>query len=284
MTLKLQALTDALDKGGNLNCDREFTERVQRRLSEATGHPDDPTVRYRASSIGKPWVVQTLDRWYGGKRQYTVAQCMTMLQGMLSQEYIAEMLHLMDYEFEQEVTLKYKTVMGHADIVVHNGGEIHVLECKSMGTHLVNPFANNPNDDYGYLSQLSFYWRCIADAYPTKKVTASFVLYDRGNSRIKCVPLTETAMNRKFERIQLAVDILSKIEPYDIDTLLREVVIPPTVDGKIMGGIARTRWARILYAPHETGTGVVHKLRDPDDIAQLLRNLPQERQDMEELL
>ncbi|ABI33169.1 PfWMP4_25 [Phormidium phage Pf-WMP4] len=283
MTLKLQALTDALEKSGALQCDREFSKRVQARLAQAAGHPDDPTVKYRASSIGKPWITQTLDKWYGGAKIFTVSQTMTMLQGMLSQEYIAELLNLMDYKFSQEVTVKYKTVMGHADIIVEDDSEIIVLECKSMAPHLINPFIASPSDDYGYLSQLSFYWWCAAQANPSKKASAAFVLYDRGNSRIKTVSITPSAMQRKVERIQTAVDILSRIEPYDVDTLLREVVIPPTVDGKIMGGIARTRWARLLYAPIETGDGVVYRVQDLDVIAQQLKNMPQHRRDDEEV-
>lgn len=263
----------------NLECDREFMSRVQRRLAQATGHPDVPGTLYRASSIGKPWITQTLDKWYGGKRRFTTAQCMTMLNGMLSQEVIAELLHLMSYRFEQEMTVEYLTVTGHADIIVEHDDVITVLECKSMAPHLVAPFANNPSDQYGYLSQLAFYWWRVKTANPTKTVGAAFVLYDRGNSKIRTVPLTESAMLRKVERIQMAVDILSRIEPYDVDTLLREVVIPPPVGGQLPAEMSRSRWAKTLYTLTETSDGAYYRVQDLDVIARQLKALPLQRAD-----
>lgn len=279
LNMKTEALLANLEGAMNLECHRDFMARVQRRVAEATGHPDVPGTRYRASSIGKAWIAQTLDKWYGGKRRFTTAQCVTMLNGIVAQEVVAELLNLMEYRFKQEATVQYRDVTGHADIIVEHDNVLTVLECKSMAPHLISPFANNPSDTYGYLSQLSFYWWRVREANPGKTVGAAFTLFDRGSSKIRTVPLTESAMMRKVERIQMAVDILSDIEPYDVDALLREVGIPPTIGGDIPPDMSRSRWSRILYAPIETPSGCVYRVQDIDVIARQLKALPLERAD-----
>lgn len=274
---KLQMLEEVFKTASSLPCGAEFTDRVlERVLNNRGGHPDVEGTMYRASSIGKPWILQVLDRWYGGARTYTAGQCMNMLNGVVAQEYVAELLSLCKFGFEQEVMVKHLAVTGHLDLLVKVGGELLVLECKSMAPHMVSGFAANPNDDYGYLSQLSFYVGCVRRMYPTMKVGGAFVLFNRGTGDLRLVPITDSAIDRKVERINQALEVLMEIEPYDVDKLIEQVSIPPTVDGKIPSSMSRSRWSKVFYRGVESGGYV---LQPEDVIVRQLKQLPLQRAD-----
>lgn len=278
-SMQMDALAYTLEEATKMECPPTFIDRVKQRVVNAPQHPDVPGTLYRASSIGKPWIVQVLDRWYGGARRYTVANCITMLNGSIMQELIAEILTLAQYNIEQEVTVSHNAVTGHADIVVTLQDTVIVLECKSMAPHVIAGFANNPSDDYGYMSQLSFYWKRVSEMYPDKKVEAAFALFDRGASKIRVVPIIESAMERKVHRIDVATEILGGIADYDVDKLLANVVIPPTVSGKIPTSMSISKWAKVLYKGIDTADGARYEVQDLDAIARQLKQLPLSRAD-----
>ena len=124
-------------------------------------HPHNREVCYRASSIGKPWIIQVLNSWYPIPPAFPIGTCMKMMDGVFCQAWAEAILTTAQLPFttEEEHTLEVPPtkVVGHSDIVVSRGGEIVVLECKSMASHLIAKFAKDPHDDYGYVSQLSFY-------------------------------------------------------------------------------------------------------------------------------
>lgn len=277
--LKLQALGYFIEQSTTHQCPSNFFDRVLKRAVEAPRHGDIPGIKYRASSIGKPWIIQVLDRWYGGSRHYTVANCLNMGNGSIAQEILAELLDLGDYAFSQEQSVKFYDVGGHYDFVVTlKGDTLVVLECKSMASHNIASFANNPNDDFGYMSQLSLYWQCVMSDNPDKQVLAAFVLFDRSISKFRMVPITTQAMSRKIERIGSALKPLSEIEDYDVDALLNLVEVPAPVNGNVPGSMTWSRWKKVLY--ESTGEDRErYRIAPTESIARQLKMLPMERAD-----
>lgn len=277
-SLYYETISYLLEQAPSLECDEGFLDRVMHRVNNAPQHEDVPGTRFRASSIGKPWVVQLLDKWYGKRRRYTIAAMMNMGNGKFTQELLAEILSLSKVGFKQEVGVRMYRVTGHVDFVLERGDEVLVIECKSMASHLVSSFCNSPNDSYGYLSQLSFYWACVKQMYPTKNVSAMFAVFDRSMSKFRCVQISPMALEKCVARIESSVGRLAAIKDYDVDALaeLLPLMIPPAMGGKIPDSVARSRWASMLY----THTADGYEVAPIESIVLQLKSIPQERGDL----
>lgn len=279
MSLTLEALAHILETVGELPCSTAFLDNVSRRVVEAEKHADDHTVKYRASSIGKPWLTQVLDKWYGGKRQFYVKNCLAMLSGILAEQALIEILTLCDYGFEEQGQVDIGLVRGHYDMVLTVKGVKIVLECKSMASHVIAGFAASPNDDYGYLSQLAFYWEATRRAYPDYEVEGAFVLFDRSANKFRLVEIARFALEAKVRRFVGAIDKVSALADYDVDGLLALGAIPPTVNGKLPSSMQWSRWAKVFYRCNDSG---VWSVQDEKAIALQLKQLPLERSDRDE--
>jgi hypothetical protein len=272
-------LEDYLADVTNVAIDEGFMARVQGRINLAPDHSDRPEVMFRASKIGRPWVLQTLERWYGGKKQLHVKSCLAMMLGNVAQEAIAELVEMANFgTVTQELELKHMGVCGHADLVIERGGEVLVCEIKTMAPHLITPFRNAPSDDYGYVSQLSFYIDCLRRLHPTKKVEGCFILYDAANKKFYVVGLTEMAISSRVERYHQMVPLLTRLTPYDVEGLLAISHVPPTVNGKLPNSVKFTRWAEFLYVQDALGK---YSVRSNADISLRLLELKNRRADGE---
>ena len=145
-------------------------ERTVGKSLERITTPHSREVCYRASSIGKPWVTQVLDRWagtglYSDTEMRPIGSQMVMTDGVIAQAWVETTFDVCKIEYEAEAVLSRKVgdieIIGHSDIVARKGSQIAVLECKSMAPHLISEFSKLPNDDFGYLSQLAFYTDCV---------------------------------------------------------------------------------------------------------------------------
>ena len=277
MSLNLDALGYMLENAGAMKCPPTFLDKVTQRVVAAPKHGDDPSVIYRASSIGKPWITQVLDRWYGGKRQFTLSSCTSMLNGIMMEQVLVELLTTCGYKVEQQETHRGGDVVGHSDIILQTdvSDQRIVLECKSMAPHIVAGFANCPNDDFGYLSQLAFYWYTTRQAYPQYKVEAAFVLFNRGDSKFRLVEITQSSMEAKMRRLESALEGLAEVPDYDVDALLATVAIPKPILGKLPFMLMNSRWRDVLYRGTKDGF-VAH---DTATIARQLKQLPLQRSD-----
>lgn len=276
MSLPLESLAHILETVGDLPCTTSFLDNVSRRVVNAEKHADMPGVKFRASSIGRPWIGQVLDRWYGGKRQFYVKSCLSMLSGILAEQTLIEVLSLCNYDYEEQGTVSIGEVGGHYDAIVTVKQTKIVIECKSMASHLIAGFANNPNDDYGYLSQLSFYWEATRRAYPDYEVLGAFVLFDRSNCKFRLVDIAQFAMEAKVRRFLGAIDAVTALKDYDVDALLALGAIPPAINGKLPSSMQWSRWAKVLYRCNNEG---VYSVQDEEAIATQLKQLPLERSD-----
>lgn len=253
-------------------------ERTVKLALERIQTPHDREVCYRASSIGKPWITQVLDRWASGGRYSecetrAISSMMVMTDGVVSHAWVESVFNVCQVEYNSEVTLR-KTIgdieiIGHADIVARKGSQIIVLECKSMAPHLITKFAKEPNDDFGYLSQLSFYTECVRTDNPLCQVSGAFILYNRAIGQFKVVPIIDEVIRSRVRRINSALEALSDIKVGDIETLLSTVTIPPAIGGKIPTSMKFSRWTDCLYEP--SGTYGVFSVRSYDDSVKLIR-------------
>lgn len=234
--------------------------------------PHDRTVCYRASSIGKPWVTQVLDRWagsglYSDNEMRPIGSQMVMTDGVIAQAWVETTFDVCKIEYEAEAVLKRKVgeieIIGHSDIIARKGSQIAVLECKSMAPHLISEFSRLPNDDFGYLSQLAFYTDCVKKKYPLCSVSPAFVLYNRGLGKFKVIPITNEVVESKVRRVNIALEGIAGIPANDVRALLDLVTIPPAIGGKIPTGMKFSRWYDCLYEP--TAEYGKFKVRQIDD-------------------
>lgn len=258
-----------------LKCDPDtLNSMVLDKLSSGVSHPVQSGVQFRASSIGKPWITQILGRWYGEARDFNLASAQVMYEGRVAQAWAEVVLDLTpSLRFTTEGLVSHGPIQGHYDILVTTAdGKRIVLEVKSMASHILNDFKANPNDTYGYLSQLSFYYHTLKADY------AAFLLRDRTNARWFLVEPTKFSLERKWDRLTRVVEQLKDIKPYDVDTLLDvvyEAGIPGPTNGKLPSNMSYSRWKPTLYAFTDDG----YVVRPKEEIAQLLKQIPLHRAD-----
>lgn len=258
-----------------------FMQQVQQKLQAAPDHVDDPTVKYRASKIGKPWVLQMVERWYGGgARPIMFGNAVAMINGNLTQEIIAHVLSA-SYKLEQEVEFTHMTVRGHADMVIRRPGNIVVLECKSMAPHMFKQFENAPSDEYGYLSQLAFYAGCVRRENPGVEVEPGFIIFDRGSSKFKLIPIQWFALEERIRRYESMIPVLEQVEPYDIEHLLNVVDIPPAILGKLPASMRYTKWASYFYGVDAAN---MYYVKSPEQVVARFQQITRGRADGVELL
>ena len=241
--------------------------------------PHSDQVCFRASSIGKPWILQVLGRWYPSEPVFSVSTCMKMLDGVVAQGWAEEILTLAGHSFVSEQELRYTVgeteVVGHSDMIVTDEAarQITVIECKSMAGHVISKFYNSPHDDYGYLSQLSFYTSIVRQQNPTFTVEPMFLLFDRSLGQFKTVVLANHIVEQKFGRVTRALADVAKIPMLDNRALLETVMIPPPLGGRIPPSMKWSKWAKAFY--YETSEGA--KQHTLDRSVQLLDNMTQNK-------
>jgi hypothetical protein len=281
-TVMIDELVDFVEALGGVEVSPDFLTQVQKKLRLAPEHTDDPTVKFRASKIGRPWVLQMIERWYGGgPRPIMFTNAMAMMNGNITQEVIAHLFATTKYKVEQEVELSHLSVKGHADMVLTQPGSIVVLECKSMAPHMFKQFEHNPSDEYGYLSQLAFYAGCLKRQNPGVEVEPGFIIFDRGSSKFKLIPIQWFALEHKIQRYIKMLPILEEVQPYDIEHLLDVVDIPPVTLGKLPTSMKYTKWASYLYDVDASNN---YSVKSRDRVIARFEQLTAKRSDGVELL
>jgi hypothetical protein len=265
----------------NLNSPTTIMNRVIANVTKGMASPHSDQVCYRASSIGKPWILQVLNRWYPSEPVFSVSACMKMLDGIVAQGWAEEILTVGGYTFESEKELRLDVgdgleVVGHSDMIVTNSvtKQCTVIECKSMAGHIMTRFYAAPHDDHGYLSQLSFYTGMVRKQMPDYTVDPMFLLFDRSNGQFKTVILTDEIVNAKFNRVSRALNDVAKIPMFDLDALLDTVMIPPPIGGQIPPSMKWSKWAKAFYYE---GDGREVKLHAKSRSKQLIENMTQNK-------
>lgn len=276
-----EEIAQTLSAAKDLKVPREYLDAVKRRVLNAPEHTEGLT-KYRASSLGRPFVLHMLERWYGGRRAYSAGQAIPILMGSIFQEFMTYNLELMGLDIETEALLvdEKLNISGHADFVIKKDREVFVGEIKNMASFALKKFRELPTDDYGYISQLAFYYNRLCAKYPDCQVTAAFVLFDGGTRNYYVVPMSRETLIQKVERYQNGLPILDSIEDYDLVGLFDKIQIPPVVNDKPPPVIVNTRWCQHLYANTSAGW----KVRPTKQVIAQLEMLGQERADGQELI
>jgi hypothetical protein len=210
----------------------------------------------RGSSVGKPWIVQILDSWFPlpvEDEDYNLSRCQLLTSGFIAQVWAEKLLTQVGLSYVSEGLHTYKQgaveIVGHADIVVSLAGQVVVLEVKAMAEHIYRSSRKEPNDDFGYVSQLSFYTRCVELANPSSNVKGAFLFFNRSACEYSLVPLSSKDYAQKWERINKASSIINSLAKHDYVSLLENVVIPEVVsEGKaIPTSVKFSRWGTVLY-------------------------------------
>ena len=263
MSLLIESLESIVANVHNYNLVPETMSDVNKHVQSQIDNPHSREECYRASSIGRPWIGQVLDRWYPseGVEMFNMDSLMKMHSGIMMQSWIEYLLQVacIDFISEKEMVLEVGDVrvVGHADIICRKGDSLVVLECKSMASHLFNPFAREPHDNYGYLSQLSFYTEMARRAHPMHDTRGAFLLHDRGAHKFKLVEITQSCMEGRFSRVSTALTEIQKIPRFDLKALFDTVVVPPAVGNKIPPSMSFSRWSKYLYRYLGRGEGYV---------------------------
>ena len=252
MSLLLDEIDYLLTSVTDMKTQTSIMRTVTVNMLDNIDHPHNAQVCFRASSIGKPWILQVLGRWFPHDSSFTVGTCMKMLDGIEAQAWAEEIIRMGGYSFESEKSLELVVgatkVMGHSDIIVTNHAtrEILVIECKSMAAHIITKFFNEPHDDHGYMSQLAFYTEMVKRANPTYTVTPTFLLHDRSAGKFKMCPIVQQALDKKFQRVEQALSAVAAIPMFDLDALLDTVKAPPPLDG-VPPSMRYSIWAKAFY-------------------------------------
>lgn len=272
---------DAMMQGvGNMNTPPSIMNRVVNNILANMSAPHSDQVCFRASSIGKPWILQVLGRWYPSEPVFSVSQCMKMLDGIVAQGWAEEILTLAGFDYESETEMRLELgngveVVGHSDIIVRNVStrQITVVECKSMAGHVISKFFKSPHDEYGYLSQLAFYTSMVRRLNPTFTVEPMFLLFDRNQGCFKSVVITDDVIKAKFSRVESALVDVANIPIFNIDALLDTVMIPPPINGQVPGSMKWTKWAKCFYFDSTEGV----QLYDKATSKRLIENMTQNK-------
>jgi hypothetical protein len=255
-----------------------YLERIMKRVTSAPQYVEDTNVKFRASKIGRPFILQLVERWYGGRRPTTAANALAMLSGNMVQEVAAELMELAHLNFKQELRLEHLGIAGHADFLVWQGEDALLIECKSMAPHIYQRFKTEPTDDYGYLSQLAFYTDCVRRT-ENKNVVPAFLLFNRGTSEFHLMRIANHVIENRVERYTKAVPGLLEVTDYDMLGALQVVQPPPALGGKMPTSISNTKWANYFYENRDGYWWV----RGQEDIIQRFSQLTSQRADREPL-
>lgn len=276
MSLLLDELEGVLTGVADMKTQTTLMSTVVANVVDNMAHPHNSQVCFRASSIGKPWILQVLGRWYPYESGFTVSTCMKMLDGIIAQAWAEEIIRIGGYSFESERALELVVgdtkVMGHSDIIVtnHNTRQMVVLECKSMAAHIISKFFSAPHDDHGYMSQLAFYTEMVKRAHPTYTVTPAFLLYDRSLGKFKMCGIMQQALDVKFRRVEDALSAVAAIPRFDLDALLDTVKAPPPLDG-VPPSMRWSIWAKAFYYTEGKET----LMHNPGTCKKLILNISQ---------
>ena len=138
----------------NLQASDEFIHDMVRVLSKYTTAPESGSLT-RMSSLGKPLVELAYRKIKAYKESFTPAEMWVCAMGDFAEALIIELMSMHGIavtRYQQEVYLYNGRVVGHIDGVIDDDT---VFDIKCMGTTYFKQFTNNPNDDRGYLTQLS---------------------------------------------------------------------------------------------------------------------------------
>jgi hypothetical protein len=234
-------ISELLKKAGNAIVPPDFTQRLLERAQQR-GNP--PRKGLRASNCTAPLLYQILDARYPAEKQFTLAQSGKIFFGTYAEELVCYVLELAGYHLEREVRCVAGLYTGHADVVVKESPNSHaklVLEIKSSDTWGCSKLRKDPSDEYGYVSQLAFYYAT------TRSHMAAFVTVDRCKLEMRLVPMSTTVLDAKFRAVMATSHTASDVIWGGSSALLS--LPAPHTKLPIEKAATYPRWGSMFYEP-----------------------------------
>lgn len=142
--------------------------------------------RVRISSLGKPAVVQALNKLGYVERRPVGKSRLTFLLGDFFENVVGHVLKNegiagVSVVGEQE-EVDFFGVPGHYDFLVECDGRMVLLECKTMNHSYSSYFKRYQDDSRGYLTQLAVYRSCVMKYMRGAEVRSLWVCFDKDTS------------------------------------------------------------------------------------------------------
>lgn len=206
--------------------------------------------RLRASSLGKPAVVQAM-------------AFLGYSEGDILDNRLRHIFHTGDV-FEafffamaeagglpvrhQQADIEFDGVPGHIDGVLETPDGPLLVELKTMSDRYYSSFTRRPNDDRGYVTQLAVYSHAL-------NLPAAWVVINKGNHQVSVVTPDEDALTAARERATNVIAAIKEIKTFD--DVFEKLAAPPLNDdvcrkqpsGKLVipESMRYSKWRHVFY-------------------------------------
>jgi hypothetical protein len=156
----------------------------------------------RVSSLGKPEVLQGLGML--GYHEAVIPRRLRLVffWGDMYEAWLYTQLRAYGIEVvETQTTVDFHGVKGHTDFIVEYEGERYLLEVKTMSDRYFDCFTRVPNDDRGYITQLSIYQHCV-------DLPALWLCYNKASGAMAVVGLDRTMQSNALQRAERNIPLL----------------------------------------------------------------------------
>jgi hypothetical protein len=186
-------------------------------------NPREKYTGLRLSQLGKPAVLQAL--WGMGFEHdggIALKQRITFHLGDVFESLLVFLLEAAGYKivdhnnstlFHETVggdnRIVYKGVPGHSDIVVESPeGERFIVEAKTSNDRYFTSFMKNPDDERGYVTQLTLYEECLG-------LPGCWVFFNKNTSEIGVQFLTDELRSKAKARADGLIPLLTECTDWD---------------------------------------------------------------------
>jgi hypothetical protein len=191
-----------------------FDQAYQRHYVEDREHSG-----VRASNLGKPAMITALQKLGYSEPAPKGNLLYTFMLGDVFEITAEALLLARGFEVkESQGTIDWNGIKGHFDFIVHDGDQDFIIEAKTMSGNYARQFRQNPNDDRGYLTQLSLY-------SAARDLPAAWLCLDKSNQEMFAIPLAEDVKRKALQRALNVKERLDRVET--IEDVFRYFVAPP---------------------------------------------------------
>lgn len=180
----------------------------------------------RMSNVGKPATLLALAKLGYSEPEPKGRSRLIFHMGDMFENFLEVMLQAYGIEIlGSQDTCEYFSASGikmdgHLDYIITSPvtGEPVVVEAKTMSQNYSRMFRKQPDDDRGYVTQLSLY-------ASSKGMDATWVCLDKGNAEMFEQPLEPGLMIPSLERVEKVLERVAKVN--DVSDILKVFRAPP---------------------------------------------------------
>lgn len=200
LTYWKEGLDDDIDV---ITSDPDFYKRLLERQWRREREAHD---KVSMSQLGKPVVLQWLHKHYPVEERMTGRLRYIFSVGDFFEQLVLDVCVSLGFKVEgAQDTYKYFAresddlfATGHVDSIITDGDERAVVEVKTMSDYYCKQFLKTPNDERGYLTQLSLYSSCTG-------LPGYWLIVNKGTNELHVVPLPDENYEDLLERAEDAI-------------------------------------------------------------------------------